>query len=421
MSIFSSTSPKWIKRTLILTLSSVVSYIPHALADGPATYIVGNNAHTGSYDRQGPTGEGITNTTISLTGNQTVIFYKSSTLQPSNVSTWVTNSSNSGSNNGTIYCTTNEGATGADLVLENNFQDSGLVYGGHKLLKTNIQGLYFTYSIANMGSWNISFTPNPLYVGDYSAPVSLIEHDKSGGSGCADQKTGMGYKPIGGFTGGATITFYNDATFDPKGAETISLLNNGGYSYRIYNPNPGPGIISYHDTYTISTSNFKISLPTCSAAVLGGDNSSGTTVSMGAFSPNDIINGAKPVPFSIELSGCSRVRNIAVKLTAGTTGKDPTLLGNTLISGKADGVGLQIKGLANSVSDEMVLIPNDDTSVYQDYEEEIDTSSGIGGTGGTIVTTTQSLKFNATLKRDSSAKILSGKFYATGVFSITYP
>ena len=89
MSIFSSTSPKWIKRTLILTLSSVVSHIPHALADGPATYIVGNNAHTGSYDRQGPTGEGITNTTISLTGNQTVIFYKSSTLQPSNVSTWV--------------------------------------------------------------------------------------------------------------------------------------------------------------------------------------------------------------------------------------------------------------------------------------------------------------------------------------------
>lgn len=419
MSILSSTSPKWIKRALILTLSSVVGYIPHALADGTATYIVGNDAHTGSYDRQGPTGEGITNTTVSLTGNQAFIFYKSDTLQPSNVSKWVTNSSNDGSNNGTIYCTTNQGATGENLVLENNFQDSGLVYGGHKLLKTNIQGLYFTYSIANMGSWNISFTPNPLYVGDYSSPVSLIEHDKSGGSGCADPNTG--YKPIGGFTGGATITFYNDATFDPKGTETISLLNNGGYSYRIFNPNPGPGIISYHDTYTISTNNFKISLPTCSAAVLAGDSVSGTTVSMGAFSPNDIINGARSVPFSIELSGCSRVRNIAVKLTTGTTGTDPTLLGNTLVSLKSSGVGLEIKGLANDVSSDMVLIPNDDSSVYHDYESETDTSTGISGSGGTIVTSTQSLKFNATLKRDSNQKILSGKFYATGTFSITYP
>lgn len=419
MSILSSTSPKWIKRALILTLSSAVGYIPHALADGAATYIVGNDAHTGNYDRQGPTGEGITNTTVSLTGNQAFIFYKSDTLQPSNVSKWVTNSSNDGSNNGTIYCTTNQGATGENLVLENNFQDSGLVYGGHKLLKTNIQGLYFTYSIANMGSWNISFTPNPLYVGDYSSPVSLIEHDKSGGSGCADPNTG--YKPIGGFTGGATITFYNDATFDPKGTETISLLNNGGYSYRIFNPNPGPGIISYHDTYTISTNNFKISLPTCSAAVLAGDSVSGTTVSMGAFSPNDIINGARSVPFSIELSGCSRVRNIAVKLTAGTTGTDPTLLGNTLVSLKSSGVGLEIKGLANDVSSDMVLIPNDDSSVYHDYESETDTSTGISGSGGTIITSTQSLKFNATLKRDSNQKIISGKFYATGIFSITYP
>ncbi|WP_347290018.1 fimbrial protein [Kluyvera georgiana] len=395
--------------------------MPESLADGTTTYIVGNNAHIGQYDRQGPTGEGVANLTVSLTGNQSFIFYKSSTLEPSNVSKGLDNSSNSGSNNGTIYCTTNAGSTGEKLVLENNFQDSGLVFGGHKLLKTNIQGLYFTYAIADMGSWNLIFNPTVIYVGDYATPLPLTQVDKSGGSGCADTRTGMGYKPIGGFTGWSTITFYNDATFDPNGSETISLLNKGGYSYRIYNPNPGAGITSYHVTYTITTNNFKISLPTCSAAVLSGDTVSGSTVAMGSFSPNDVINGARPVPFSIELSGCSRVRNIAVKLTAGTTGKDPTLLGNTLISGKADGVGLEIKGLTNSVSNDMVLIPNDDTSVYQDYEEETDTSSGIGGTGGTIVTTAQSLKFNATLKRDSNEKILSGKFYATGVFSITYP
>ncbi|WP_079225494.1 fimbrial protein [Citrobacter werkmanii] len=422
MNISSSASKKWINGVCILALSSMVGLIPQALADGLPTYIVGNDAHTGKYDRQGPTGEGITNVTVSLSGNQTFIFYKTPTLEPSNVSHWHDNSSNAGANNGTIYCTTNTGATGEKLVLENNFQDSGLTYGGHKLLKTNIQGLYFTYQIANMGSWNMGFNPNPIYVGDYSAPVPLQNYEKSGGSGCADEDSGMGYKPIGGFTGGVTVTFYNDGTFNPNGSETISLLNNGGYSYRMYNPNPGAGITSYHVTYTISTSNFKISLPTCSAAVLSGNSVNGSTVSMGSYSPNSIINGANPVPFNIELSGCARVRNIAVKLISSVTGTDTSLLGNTLVTNKAEGVGLQIKGLANDVGNDMILIPNDDTSVYQDYESETDTSTGgVSGNGGNIVTTNQSLKFQATMKRDSNQKILSGKFYATGIFSITYP
>ena len=91
MNISSSASKKWINGVCILALSSMVGLIPQALAHGPDTYIVGNDAHTGPNDRLGPTGEGITNTTVSLTGNQTFVFYKSSTLQPSNVSTLVTN------------------------------------------------------------------------------------------------------------------------------------------------------------------------------------------------------------------------------------------------------------------------------------------------------------------------------------------
>ncbi|MGV4229876.1 fimbrial protein [Citrobacter portucalensis] len=122
------------------------------------------------------------------------------------------------------------------------------------------------------------------------------------------------------------------------------------------------------------------------------------------------------------MSGCARVRNIAVKLISSVTGTDTSLLGNTLVTNKAEGVGLQIKGLANDVGNDMILIPNDDTSVYQDYESETDTSTGgVSGNGGNIVTTNQSLKFQATMKRDSNQKILSGKFYATGIFSITYP
>ncbi len=386
-------------------------------ADGAKTYIVGNKAHVGSYDREGPNGDGSRTLKYSLSGNQTLVFYKSATLQPSNVVLSL-NSDTANSGTGMLYCTTNNGATGADLVVENNFVDSGLTYGGHKLLKTNITGLYFTFRIHNPGSWGISFAPAELYVGDQ--PTQTMTRTKTT-TGCADDSLINGYMPIGGITGTAYIDFYNDASFDPQSSESISLLSNGSYSYRFHNPNPGPDILSYYIDVIASTDNVKISLPTCSAAVLSGDTVKGTTVSMGSYSPNEIINGATPVPFSIELSGCSRVRNIAVKLIAGTTGKDPTLLGNTLISGKADGVGLQIKGLANSVSDEMVLIPNDDTSVYQDYEDQTDTSTGIAGSGGSIVTTTQSLKFNATMKRDSNEKILSGKFYATGIFSITYP
>ncbi|EAW1719933.1 fimbrial protein [Salmonella enterica subsp. indica] len=383
-------------------------------ADGARTYIAGNKAHADIYDRDGPNGDGSRTLKYSLSGNQTLVFYKSATLQPSNVGLNL-NSDTANTGTGMIYCTKINGATGADLVVENNFVDSGLTYGGHKLLKTNITGLYFTFRIHNPGSWEILFAPSELYVGDQPTQTMKLTQAESN---CAND----GYKPIGGITGTAYIDFYNDASFDPRSSESVSLLSNGSYSYRFYNPNPGPNILSYYINVIASTDNVKISQPTCSTAVLSGDTVKGTTVSIGSYSPNDIINGVNPVPFNIELSGCSRVRNIAVKLTAGTTGTDPTLLGNTQISGKADGVGLQIKALKNSVSDEMVLIPNDDTSVYKDYEDETDTSTtGIAGNGGSIATTTQSLKFNATLKRDNNQKILSGKFYATGIFSITYP
>lgn len=406
-----------LRRIYTNLLISILAF--HSPAIFAVETLVTGSGNTSENDTAGPVSTGSYTETFSLSGNQSLIFYKSTILQPSNVELKVsTNTSKKGVGTGTIYCTVNPNATGTELAIEGHFVESGLTYNGHKLFKTNINGLYFTYRINNPSSWELSLSPSVIYIGD--APTQTITH-KYTGNKCSGDAYAKGYLPVGGFTGTSYVTFYNDANFNPQNSDSISLLTNGAYAYRIYNPNPGAGINSYDINVAISASNIKISNPTCSAAVLSGDTVNGTTVSMGTYSPNDIINGANPVPFSIELSGCSRVRNIAVKLAAGTTGTDPTLLGNTLISGKSSGVGLEIKGLANDVSSDMVLIPNDDTSVYHDYESETDTSTGIGGSGGTIVTSTQSLKFNATLKRDSNQKILSGKFYATGTFSITYP
>lgn len=53
------------------------------------------------------------------------------------------------------------------------------------------------------------------------------------------------------------------------------------------------------------------------------------------------------------------------------------LLANTLTGNNAaKGVGVLIEGLENTKSAQMVLKPNDSTSIYKDYETEDDTTGG---------------------------------------------
>lgn len=107
-------------------------------------------------------------------------------------------------------------------------------------------------------------------------------------------------------------------------------------------------------------------------------------------------------------------------LTSTTVAKTPTLLGNILTSNKATGVGLEISGAANSYSQQMVMIPNDTTSIYNDQR---DTSSddNIYGSSENGVVQSQTLNFLATLKRDGTQQIGSGNFKANGIFTIDYP
>ncbi|MCH5852341.1 fimbrial protein, partial [Salmonella enterica] len=73
--------------------------------------------------------------------------------------------------------------------------------------------------------------------------------------------------------------------------------------------------------------------------VASGSSVSGTTVNLGSYSPNDIINGATAVPFAIKLAGCKGLRNINVTLASTTVATDTTLLGNMLTLNHATGVG----------------------------------------------------------------------------------
>ncbi len=78
-----------------------------------------------------------------------------------------------------------------------------------------------------------------------------------------------------------------------------------------------------------------------------------------------------------------------------------------------------IEGLKNTKSAQMVLKPNDSTSVYKDYETEDDTTGGIYPDKGNG--TSQPLHFQATLKQDGNIAIEPGDFKATSTFQVTYP
>lgn len=61
------------------------------------------------------------------------------------------------------------------------------------------------------------------------------------------------------------------------------------------------------------------------------------------------------------------------------------LLANTLTGNDAaKGVGVLIEGLKNTKSAQMVLKPNDATSIYKDYETENDTTGGFSRIMATV-------------------------------------
>ncbi|EBY3114945.1 fimbrial protein [Salmonella enterica] len=405
-------------------LSVVVSTLLVILLSFPAagyaqtdTFVLGNGEH--NYEYGGPSSDG-TNQLIYPSG-RTVYFSRTNALAPANVTINWNGAHGSSSANNSLYCyVSDQGqSTTGTLSVESGLVSAGS-YGGVDIFKTNITGLYFSLELRSFGSYTLQVSAPNLQIQN-GIMHNVISVSDNGGGCKGPTQSGPGYYYTwGGLGYYAAVTFYTDQTYTP-GNSTITLLKNGDYHVRFWNENVGAGIKSYYLNATFDISAVTVAEPTCTTQpVASGSSVSGTTVDLGHYSPNDIINGATAVPFSIKLAGCRGLRNINVTLTSTTVAKTPTLLGNILTSNKATGVGLEISGAANSYSQQMVMIPNDTTSIYNDQR---DTSSddNIYGSSENGVVQSQTLNFLATLKRDGTQQIGSGNFKANGIFTIDYP
>lgn len=134
----------------------------------PTSFLVGNNAGVGDGNFKGPsTAAQVTFRYASTTNN--LVFYKPTQLGPTGVKLrWEQLDTASGG--GFLYCNASDRANPDGLMdIENAMVDSGKTYGGHKLFKTSVPGLYYTLFIAKLWSaysTKTTISDSGLYVGD---------------------------------------------------------------------------------------------------------------------------------------------------------------------------------------------------------------------------------------------------------------
>ncbi|HFI2728689.1 TPA: fimbrial-like adhesin [Escherichia coli] len=414
---------------LFLALCSCC-YTANVGAANNVSYIVGDNYGVGPGNQKwrdtGPNGD----VTVKFrygSGTNNLVFYKPTQLGPTGVSLkWEQLDSASGG--GFLYCNRSGTSSGTPMSIKHKMVDSGKSYGGHKLFKTSVPGLYYTLAISNIWS-AYTFTdinPSGIYIGDATEHFFHwhAESEQVLYWSCDNANNKNKYWAVGGVVQTLTIEFYTDTDFNPTTNQRVTLLRTDNYLYSFKGEGVGIGI-NEHSHYLkidFDLTDIVLTNPTCFTAALSGPSVSGSTVKMGDYSPAQIRNGATAVPFDITLQNCIRVRNIETKLKSNKVGSvSKELLANTLTGNDAaKGVGVLIEGLKNTKSAQMVLKPNDATSIYKDYETENDTTGGIFPDNGNAGTS-QPLHFQATLKQDGNIAIEPGDFKATSTFQVTYP
>ncbi|MGU5088367.1 fimbrial-like adhesin [Escherichia coli] len=414
---------------LFLALCSCC-YTANVGAANNVSYIVGDNYGVGPGNQKwrdtGPNGD----VTVKFrygSGTNNLVFYKPTQLGPTGVSLkWEQLDSASGG--GFLYCNRSGTSSGTPMSIKHKMVDSGKSYGGHKLLKTSVPGLYYTLAISNIWS-AYTFTdinPSGIYIGDATEHFFHwhAESEQVLYWSCDNANNKNKYWAVGGVVQTLTIEFYTDTDFNPTTNQRVTLLRTDNYLYSFKGEGVGIGI-NEHSHYLkidFDLTDIVLTNPTCFTAALSGPSVSGSTVKMGDYSPAQIRNGATAVPFDITLQNCIRVRNIETKLKSNKVGSvSKELLANTLTGNDAaKGVGVLIEGLKNTKSAQMVLKPNDATSIYKDYETENDTTGGIFPDNGNAGTS-QPLHFQATLKQDGNIAIEPWDFKATSTFQVTYP
>ncbi|MFX1094299.1 fimbrial-like adhesin [Escherichia coli] len=378
----------------------------------------------------GPSGNGRATFRYSTASNN-LVFYKPT--GPGVVKTnvklyWSQLDTASGGNTWLVYCNKAGSASSEPILIKPKMVESGLTYGGNKLFKTSVTGLYYTLTISNIWTaWETTANISSIVVGNrtdgWYDGFRFQVTNSNVNQGCNNANSTSKYAAIGGIMQSLTIEFYTDGTFDPVQNQQVTLLRTADHLYEFHTDGAGNGINEHSKSIYVDFDlvNITITLPTCFTSVLTGTSVSGSTVKMGEYTSEQIKNGATPVPFDISLQNCIRIRNIETKLVSAKVGTENNkLLGNTLTGNDAaKGVGVLVEGLLSTKSPQMVLEPNNASSVYKDYEYEDDATEGIYPDKGNG--TTQALHFQATLQQDGTIPIEAGEFKATSTFQVTYP
>lgn len=320
---------------------------------------------------------------------------------------------------GKLYCRKDGNDT--SLNVEHGYGSPYGAVDGHPIWKTNIDGLYFAVEVARVFlPMTLNTTPSSPFWLNGPFVIDGTPDDPS----CDDERAAGQNKVVimGGVQLGFNVYLYADNTFTPQ--TTISNLEfpKSGYDLRVFNSTAG-GLGSGHSIkFILNLSGFNMAWPTCAANSVTSNGKTGYTVDLGTYYPKQISNNqTQTVPFTINLKSCTYVTNIEVKLDSTNIGaNDKTLLTNSATEDPAKGVGVQIKGLKNDSSVEMVLIPGDSSSIYKDTNP-LPSRPSNRNDNSDPGNATKDLNFNATLKQDGNATIMPGKFKATGRFTINYP
>lgn len=274
------------------------------------------------------------------------------------------------------------GNDGEDMWAKTSPNVAGNGLYGNASFLTNIPGIEYEVRIETTAGSGSSFAQN---TGDYK----IISYN----DGHEDNWDGKTFR--------ASIYIYLKETFKGNPSKLAYLKPQAGLLGWVSLGTPADSNNQPYAFYVDETTfSIPLVLPTCSIMALG---SGGTNIAMGEYFLSDFKNSnvGKDVPFSLQVSDCTSVAKFTTKMTSTkTTGGTTKLLGNTLGSNAAAGVGVKI------LHDQTIqLIPNDTNSTYILSDDNIPDS--------------RTIDFIARLEKDGNT-ITAGEFKATAVFTTTY-
>nr|WP_318382929.1 fimbrial protein [uncultured Enterobacter sp.] len=278
----------------------------------------------------------------------------------------------------------NDGEILTAKVDNSNAPRAAAADGNATLYRTNIPGIYFDVKIYTDGGGDFF-----KISGAYPDGWEIVEPDHNDERW--DNKTWKAlvhiYQYHGDFKGnkdGATV-------LTPDGSFNVGQIAIGNRN----DSNNKPVTIS------VTPSSFQIPIvnTTCQAATL---NDGATNIDLGDYMLSDFNVSPTSLAFSVQLKGCNNLYAADMKFTTNTTaGPDGGLLGNTLQTNAAAGVGVKI--LMGSVQ----IPPNAGTFTRYSKNTGTDVNSG------------DMIILNAQLVKDGSP-MKAGDFKAVSTFVLNY-